>query len=320
MTKWFLGCATFRTREGQTYEVAWGRRLSETKCSDLCHKSVGFPRWNSWKLPASSPWTASSPRKESLERTVRRSVLLRAWRAPGRTLRLETHSDRCSSWKLKTRRWTAGCCAEVCIHFPWSCLSAAPSLPRSPSTLFDGAVSRLRTATPAQDSSFDKRGGAMHLRVAREVESIRISVSSGNGREHKIAGPVPGPSPVHRALTNQIANLTLWRRHARFWLAVLFFFLHGKSRGLWKEREVNHTDPLQSEAIDGPHRVTQTNFSAINQWGGLSWPFPSISRPLCCDYSLSYSPSETMNRTQSHVFISNDAYFILFLKCETQTS
>lgn len=47
----------------------------------------------------------------------------------------------------------------------------------------------------------------MHLRVAREVESIRITVSSGSvsgllgvlyaadGRDYKRAGPVPAPSP-----------------------------------------------------------------------------------------------------------------------------
>lgn len=252
MTKWFLGCATFRTREGQTYEVAWGRRLSETKYSDLCHKSVGFPRWNSWKLPASSPWTASSPRKESLERIVRRSALLRAWRAPGRTLRLETHSNRCSSWKLKTRRWTGGCCAEACILFPWSRLWGALSLPRSPSPLFDGAVSRLRTATPAQDSSFDKRGGAMHLRAAREVESIRITLSSGNRREYKSAGPVPAPSPVHRALPNQIANLTLWRRHARFWLAGLFFFFTGNQEVFEKREKLIIQTPCRARPLMAP--------------------------------------------------------------------
>lgn len=161
-------CAAFRRREAATYGAAWGRRPSETKCSDLCHKTAGFLRWNSWKLPVSSPRTASSLRKESLERSARRSAQPRASAAPGWTLRVEMHSDRWSSWKLKTRRWTGGCCA--CILSLWSCLWAAPLLPRSPSPLFDGAVFRLRTATPAQDSSFDRGGGAMHLQVAREVE------------------------------------------------------------------------------------------------------------------------------------------------------
>lgn len=76
-------CAAFRRREAATYGAAWGRRPSETKCSDLCHKTAGFLHWNSWKLPASSPRTASSPRKESLERSARRSAQPRASAAPG---------------------------------------------------------------------------------------------------------------------------------------------------------------------------------------------------------------------------------------------
>lgn len=310
--------ATFRTREGATYEAAWGRRSSETKCSDLCHRSAGFPRWNSWKLPVSSPWTASSPRKESLERSARRPARPRASVAPGWTLRVEMHSDRWSSWKLKTRRWTGGCCAEVCILSPWSCLWAAPPLPLAP--LFDGAVFRLRTATPAQDSSFDRGGGAMHLRVAREVEwscsgsqrpveasqASLVSFTRGTDaaiKVQRLSPPLPGP-------TNQVATLNLWRLRARFWLARISFFFRGKSRGLWKEREVNHTDPMQREAIDSPDKVAQTNFRAINQWGGLSWPFTSISRPLCCYYSLDYSPSAKMSRTPSDIFISSESRFV----------
>lgn len=68
---------------------------------------------------------------------------------------------------------------------------------------------------------------------------------------------------------------------------------------------------MQSEAIDGPHKVARTNFSAINQWGGLSWPFTSISRLLCCYYLLDYSPSAKMNTTSSRKFIS-----VLFLNAK----
>lgn len=239
--------ATFRTREGPTYEAAWGRRPSETKCSDLCHKSAGSPRWNSWKLPVSSPWTASSPRKESLERSARRPARPRASGAPGWTLRVEMHSDRWSSWKLKTRRWTGGCCAAVCILSPWSCLWAAPPLPRAPSPLFDGAVFRLRTATPAQDSSFDRGGGAMHLRVAREVEWSLFRVTpSGRSvsgllgvlyardrRDYKSAAPVPAPPRAHQSGRHP-EHVT---PPSAFLIGSDFFFLQGEiKRPLKRER------------------------------------------------------------------------------------
>lgn len=62
-------------------------------------------------------------------------------------------------------------------------------------------------------------GGAMHLRVAREVEwSCSGSGGSVSGllgvlyapdrRGYKSAGPVPAP-PVHHAPTNQAVKLTL---------------------------------------------------------------------------------------------------------------
>lgn len=72
----------------------------------------------------------------------------------------------------------------------------------------------------------------MHLRPAGEVESIGITLSSGNRREYKSAGPVPAPFPGPPRFNQSDRQTNLVTSPCAVLIGCALFFLHGKSRGL----------------------------------------------------------------------------------------